>query len=89
MKQNVLRIELTENDLGQLLDGLEARADAWERTAEFLRTGDTGEDFFLIEECEDAEEADQIAAHYRRIVAEIYRQIESQRPPIPDSDGGS
>lgn len=28
----IYRIELDELDLGQLLDGLEARADAWEKT---------------------------------------------------------
>lgn len=35
----IYHIELSEDDLGQLLDGLEVRAESWERTAEYLRSG--------------------------------------------------
>jgi hypothetical protein len=35
----IYRIELDGRDLGQLLDGLEVRAEAWERTAAYLRGG--------------------------------------------------
>jgi hypothetical protein len=61
------RIELTDLDLGQLLDGMD------------MRTGGlpAGE-FFVIEECSQPEEADAIAAHYRSIIATIRRQMEVQ-----------
>ena len=69
-------IELDELDLGQLLDGLESRAEAWEKTAEFLRTDEMPDGkSFLIEECSEPEEADEIAEHYRSIISEIRRQM--------------
>lgn len=71
------RIQLDELDLGQLLDGLEARADAWEKTACYLRTGELPPDF-IIEECYDEEEAEQIANHYRSIISKIEDQRDSQ-----------
>jgi hypothetical protein len=55
-------IRLEENDLGQLLDGLESRAEAWERTANYHRTGESPADF-IVEECNDADEAENISAH--------------------------
>jgi len=70
-------IELSGHDLGQLLDGLEARADAWEKTADYHRTGHSPPDF-IIEECNDAHEADCIASHYRSIIAKIRKQQEEQ-----------
>lgn len=71
------RIELNDLDLGQLLDGLDARAAAWERTANFHRTGELPADF-TVEECTDANEADKIAAHYRSITTNIRKQREAQ-----------
>ena len=71
------RIELDDLDLGQLLDGLETRAEAWEKTADYHRTGESPPDF-IIEECNDADEASKIAAHYRSIIAKIKRQREEQ-----------
>ena len=74
---NKYRIELDELDLGQLLDRLDARVDAWEKTAAYHRTGETPADF-IVEECANADEADKIAAHYRSIVAKIRQQREVQ-----------
>jgi hypothetical protein len=73
------RIELDDLDLGQTLDGLEMRAESWERTAEYLRSEkipDGG--VFIAEECSKPEEADGIAAHYRSIIQRIRSQVESQ-----------
>ena len=75
--QKTYRIELSEFDLGQLLDGLNIRAEAWERTAQFHRTGEASPDF-IVEECRDAEEAEKIAAHYRDIISKILKQREAQ-----------
>jgi len=68
-------IELDDFDLGQVLDGLEARATIWEKTAEFHRTGKTD---VVVEECRDEAEAEKIAAHYRSIISKIHIQREAQ-----------
>lgn len=70
-------IELSDPDLGQLLDGLSVRAEQWEKTALYHRTGEAPADF-LVEECRDAEEAERIARHYRAIIANIHAQQEAQ-----------
>ncbi len=73
------RIELNELDLGQTLDGLEMRAESWERTADYLRTEKMPDgEFFIVEECSKPEEADAIAEHYRSIVRKIQSQMEAQ-----------
>ena len=69
------RIELDEFDLGQILDGLEARASIWEKTAEFHRTGNAD---VVIEECRDEAEANKLAAHYRSIISKIRSQRQAQ-----------
>jgi hypothetical protein len=71
-------IRLNGLDLGQLIDGLEARADAWRLTAVYLETGEVP-DGFVIEQCSDAEEARRIAEHYQRILAHIIQQKAEQR----------
>ena len=72
-------IELDELDLGQLLDGLEARAESWERTADYLRDdGIPDGEFFLIEECSDVGEAANVAKHFRTIIDRISKQMEQQ-----------
>jgi hypothetical protein len=70
-------IRLNSLDLGQLIDGLEARADAWRLTAVYLETGEAP-DGFMIEECEDAEEARRIAEHYDRILDAVTQQQAQQ-----------
>ena len=70
-------IRLNGLDLGHLIDGLEARADAWRLTAIYLETGEAPNDF-VIEECSEAEEARQIAEHYERILGTILQQKAGQ-----------
>ena len=74
-KEYVIRINGL--DLGQLIDGLEARATAWHLTAIYLETGEDP-DGFMIEECDDAEEARRIAEHYQRILGTIVKQQAEQ-----------
>lgn len=74
-KTYVLRLD--DNDVGQLLNGLEARAVAWTKTAEYHRTGESPPDF-IVEECNDADEANRIATHYRSIIAKIHKQQAEQ-----------
>jgi hypothetical protein len=68
----IYRIELDGFDLCQLLDGLEARAVIWEKTAHYHHTGESQD--CAIEECRDAAEAGGIAAHYRSIISKIQKQ---------------
>jgi hypothetical protein len=75
--QKTYRIRINSHDLGQLLDGLKARAEAWEKTAEYHRTGQSPAGF-IIEESNDAHEADSIANHYRSIMSKIQKQREAQ-----------
>jgi hypothetical protein len=70
-------IELDGFDLGQILDGLEIRAETWEKTANYHRTGESPPDF-IVEECNSADEAGRIANHYRSIIAKIQKQREAQ-----------
>lgn len=70
--EKIYRIELGSLDLGQLLGGLESRAESWERTPDFLRTETNPEHhFFLIEDCSDPKEADGVAAHFRAIISKM------------------
>lgn len=73
------RIELEAHEWGQLLDGLECRAESWRRTAEYLQTEEMADDeFFVIEECSDENEAYGIAASYESIIKNIQIQMEGQ-----------
>jgi hypothetical protein len=76
---NTYTIRLPSNDLGQALDGLRCREEAWRNTARYFETGESPTEFFLAEECRDAEEARAIAEHYQRIIAAIETQMEAQR----------
>jgi hypothetical protein len=71
-------IRLNSFDLGQLIDGLEVRLRAWRNTADYLRTGELPSADFVMEECRDAEEAEQLAAHYERIIDRILMQKHKQ-----------
>lgn len=66
-------LKLKRLDIGQILDALEIRAEAWETTAAFAR-GEEIEPGAVVEEHSSAREAEQIAAEYRRIIAEIDQQ---------------
>lgn len=70
-------IRLNGLDLGQLIDGLEARAVAWRLTAVYLETGEAP-DGVVIEECSDVKEARRIAEHYQRILANLIQQQAEQ-----------
>jgi hypothetical protein len=72
-------IRLEENDLGQLLDGLRSRSESWHDTAEYLESGSSPRDDFIVEECSDAEEARMIAENYDRIISHIAAQMTAQK----------
>jgi hypothetical protein len=73
-KYYVLKLE--RSDIGQIIDALESRAEAYESTSQILR-GHDEEASFIIEEVNDHSEADKIAEYFRAIIAKIERQIEN------------
>jgi len=73
-----LNITLSSHDLGQLLDGIRIRAEAWRKTANYPDSGFNPDDAFICEECSDPHEARRIAPHYEMIISEIERQVQKQ-----------
>jgi len=72
-RDNVI-LTLPRLAVGQILEGLEIRAEAWKYTEEYLRTGHAREPY-IIEDCSDPEEAEKIAAYYREIIESIKSQL--------------
>ncbi len=68
-------ITLNRNDLGQIIDGLTARVESYDHTAEFLDDETENLEGFIIEEVRDADEARNLAANYKRLIEEINRQL--------------
>jgi len=54
-KAYLLRLE--EYDLGQILEGLQAREESWRKPADYFRSCYNPDDSFAIEECNDEHEA--------------------------------
>ena len=52
MKDRIINLPITENDLGQIIDCLEVRRESWTKTADWFR-GTLDDPFFVIEECND------------------------------------
>ena len=72
------KIEIESIDLGQILDGLRSRQESWKNTAVYLRDGFFPDDAFVCEECDNADEAERIADHYKRIITSHQRQVDTQ-----------
>ena len=69
------KVELNEVDWGQILDGVTCRAEQYELTAQYHETGLADGD---ILEVRDADEAKNIAAHYREIIGKITEQLKNE-----------
>lgn len=69
-----LKISINRTDLGQILDALDVRAEAWELTLDYLRGIDIGN--AIVEDCDDETEAKYLAGRYREIIATIRAQID-------------
>lgn len=77
-------LTLESIDLLQILDALESRAEAYEKTSALFsgkkvrhaEGQDALDAFFIPEECKDAYEAKEIAKHFRDIIAAINRQFD-------------
>lgn len=88
-------ITLEVADIFQIINALESRVDAYEKTAELLKdeheadrdsevdsemdSEDLSDEFFIAEECKDASEAEEIASHFRDIITSLERQIGGAR----------
>ena len=70
---------MEENDLGQIIEGLQAREESWRKTADYFRSGYNPDDSFVVEDCNDEHEADRIAQFYARIVRSLECQRDEQR----------
>ncbi len=79
MTPKKIKIELEELDVGQVLDGMGVRRDSWLRTADYLESGDMPDgEFFLVEDCSDADEARWLADRYDSIIQAIREQMKAQ-----------
>jgi len=67
-------VALSKIEWMQLLDGLRCRAEQYESTATYFRTGQTDGE---ILEVTDTEEAEAIAGDYRQIIKNIEAQLET------------
>lgn len=76
-KDRIVTLKLPRLMVGQIIDGLRERRKIWLYTAEYMKTGHT-EEYCIIEECSDAEEAKNIAAYYEEIIKEINAQLTLQ-----------
>lgn len=72
-----VKLILSRNDVGQIIDGLTQRKLVWRATAEYFKTGHpVSAD--NIEECTDEEEADSIADYYEAIIESLKNQLAQQ-----------
>ena len=78
MNDRLYHFSLRSLDLGQMIDGLCARRNAWAGTAKWFR-GECRDPYFMIEECSDEHEAQQIADHYSEIIDTLQVQAAPQR----------
>ncbi len=72
-------LSLPSDDVFQMLEALDSRADSYEYTARHLAGLTDADDAFCVpEECSSTEEAAAIAKHFRDVAASIRGQIERQ-----------
>lgn len=79
----MIKLTLESTDVCQILDALDSRAEAYEKTTALfsgkkirLKKGqDKLDAFFIPEECRDAAEAKEIAKHFRDIIETINHQF--------------
>lgn len=67
-------LSLHKWQVGQMLDGLQCREDAYRATAEYLEDGSLPSADFVIEDVASAQEARNLADTYAHIIASIRKQ---------------
>jgi len=71
--EHEITLKLPRLAIGQILDALYLRKEAWEYTEEYLNTGQVHEQY-CVEECSSAYEARSIADYYKEIIQSIEKQ---------------
>jgi hypothetical protein len=74
-KSFIVPLKLESVDVLQILDAVTDRAEAWEKTAAVLSGESFLDEFFIAEECSDADEAEKIAQSFRLIAETITQQL--------------
>lgn len=69
--QKIVTLTLPEQMVGQILDALMVREEAWSNTAAWFEG--TAPSDTVVEECRDAEEARGLANRYREIIDAIQK----------------
>ncbi len=77
MSDKMYVIKISSNNLGQIVDGLRQRAEAYHITAEYYETGNIDSDQ-QIQEVSDVDEAIKIRDFYRDIVKDLESQMKRQ-----------
>jgi hypothetical protein len=72
-----ITLKLDSLEVGQMLDALRDRQDAWQYTAQYLLSGCEEEDR-IIEECSNPAEAQSIADFYSTIIKHVEEQFYPQ-----------
>jgi hypothetical protein len=76
--QDTVKLELPRNDVGQIIDGLCCRLDAYRKTAEYFETGSCSDAGFVIEEVTDAAEARELEERYAQLIRALQEQVREQ-----------
>lgn len=79
MAGRMVTLRLNSLDVIDMIDGLTVRAEAYEKTAEFLESGYIDDDSFVAQEVRDEHEARAIARNFRRTIRSLERQLREQR----------
>ena len=72
-----ITLTLAQNDVGQIIDGLEQRRIIWQATTEWLMY-DYSELSDFMEECSDPLEAQAITDYYQYIINTVQNQRDCQ-----------
>lgn len=72
---DIVTIQLTRGDVGQIIDGLEIRQESWQHTATHFPGDSCDAECPPFEECSDSEEAQNIADMYARIIRQLKAQL--------------
>lgn len=75
MSTEVYRILLPMCDILQVLDSLESKVTTWENTVQYADGGLVADEFAVVEEHKDAEDARAVLQHYRDLISKIQSQL--------------
>ncbi len=74
MIDHMITLQLTSNQVGQILDGLRCRQETYQKTADCLNNSPNADPSFVIEDVKDAEEAENMVRIYREIIHSLKQQ---------------